>query len=1203
MKKPKNEDKSPTSKSNLPGQNRRNFLKNIAAVGGALAFAPTRIMAGPFDFSEATFLVPADKKLTQSWIKSLTERGTPEVLTLAKNELGYVGMPIGGIACGQLYLAGDGRLRLWHIFKVTYTREPNHGNRFDAMTLGGHYADPAKAFERETRPVDQGALLKVTSGGKKWIKRLDSRDFSDITFRGEYPIGKVEYKDSDLPVKVNLEAFSPFIPGQAQESALPATVLEYKVTNESANEVDVDLVSWLENAVLPYVNSQFPGARRSTLIKSGNRTTILYTPENVGGNSSSREDIVFEDFESGSYQKWTANGLAFGTAPFNKNEIQGWQALNKYEGNFFINTHNTRDVEAWQKNNNGTWSAAADGLTGTLTSEEFTIDRNFINFLIGGGSYSDTISFSLLIAGQAVRNEAGNNSSTMSQKSFDVSEFQGRRAKLQITDNKIAGWGHISLDHIVFSDSDGGGKKVEAEHGYGSMAISMIDNDSNEKLVSFDFNTQDHQNSIENIQLESAVTAQNIAKGFGTKMVGAIGQKFKLQAGESKSVRFLVTWFFPYLNKQDIETGQLLTLRNIGNLKRHYFNRFNSANQVADYIQLNSDFLVGTTKDWNKTWYDSSLPYWLLDRSFIPNDCLASNTAIWFDSGRFWAWEGVECCPGTCLHVWHYAQGMARIFPEIERYLRESIDLGSGLNADGSMGHRDETGGAHGKVPAHDGHCGTIIRIYREHRMSADNSFLQNNYQNAKKAIQFIINEDKDKDGLLEGTQTNTLDAAWYGPMGWISSLYLGALAVGKEMALEMDDPNFANVCDDLLKKGQGNIVSELYNGEYFIHKPDASRPDAINSNDGCLIDQVLGQSLAFQSGLRKRVIPVDECRSALDSIWKYNFAPDAFLYQAQHKPIKGARIYATSGEAGTLMCTWPHGGADRAVPGMASRPDESETWLGPGGYFDECMNGFEYQVASHMIFEDEVEKGLALAKAVHERYGAVKRNPYNEIECGDHYSRSMAAYGVFIAACGFNYHGPKGEITFAPKISVENFKAPFTVAEGWGTYSQERTDDELSTNIDIKQGQLIVKTLNFELPEDVRENSIEVKLLSNGVIIPQEYEIEEQKIQITTPSVTLNENNTLQVIVSYKLTTTGLFDSKVNEFRLYPNPSRGNVKFEFEKSPVILTITNLSGIKSFEKKIDDESFEHDFSDMNKGTYVATVNYEGTLISKKMLII
>jgi hypothetical protein len=106
-------------------------------------------------------------------------------------------------------------------------------------------------------------------------------------------------------------------------------------------------------------------------------------------------------------------------------------------------------------------------------------------------------------------------------------------------------------------------------------------------------------------------------------------------------------------------------------------------------------------------------------------------------------------------------------------------------------------------------------------------------------------------------------------------------------------------------------------------------------------------------------------------------------------------------------------------------------TWQ--AGYLNECMSGFEHQVASHLMAEGMTEESLVLTRSIHDRYHAAKRNPYNEIECSDHYARAMASYGTFITACGFEYHGPKGQISFAPKIHPENFKAPFTSAEGWG--------------------------------------------------------------------------------------------------------------------------------------------------------------------------
>lgn len=1173
---------------------RRHFIKTAALGAGVLSFTGTKIFAGPFDVTQSDFLIPADKKLTDAWIRSLYERGVPEVYSRNKEELKYIGMPVGGIACGQLYLAGDGRLRFWHIFKLTYTREIDHGQRFAAMTLGGHYEAPEKVYARETRPVDQGTVIKVSDGTKQWVKRLDATGFSDINFRGEYPIGKVEYKAEDFPLRVNLEAFSPFIPGNAEESALPATVLEYKVTNKSNSKLKVDLLTWLENAVLPYVENNFPGIRRNTLIKNGKRITMQYTPEAITDNGTEREDIVFEDFESGSYVNWTVSGKAFGTKPYSKDELKHWQPLNGYKGNFFVNTHNSRDVSDTGQATDSQRSVKSDEFIGALTSKEFTIERNYINFIIGGGAHGTDTSINLIVDGQIVRSASGTNSNNMRLESFDVKEYQGEKAILRLVDNFSGGWGHISLDHIVFSDKANGSFKVEEQHGFGSMALSVIDNESHEVLVSFNFDTTNVNNALNGVENIETNTIQNITSRYGEKQVNALGQSFDLKAGETKTVRFLVSWFFPHLNQQEYESGQLLALKDIKNLKRHYFNRFNSASQVADYIQINSDKLIGETKLWNQTWYDSTLPYWLLDRAFIPIDCLATNTVAWFSNGRFYGWEGVECCPGTCQHVWHYAQGMARVFPEIERWLRENIDFGSSLNSDGSMGHRDETAGGYGKVPAHDGHCGTIIRAYREHRMSSDNTFLSKNYSHIKRSIQYIINEDKDRDGILEGGQHNTLDASWYGPMGWISSLYHGALAVGKEMAMEMDDVAFAQTCEQLLDKGQKNMISQLFNGEYFIHKPDPEHPKAINSNDGCLIDQVLGQSLAFQAGLRERVVLEKECKSALKSIWKYNFAPDAFWYQKHHKPIKGARIYATEGEAGTLMCTWPKGGAENAVPGMANWPDESETWLGPGGYFDECMNGFEYQVASHLIFEGEIEKGLALTKAVHDRYTATKRNPFNEIECSDHYSRSMASYGVFIAICGFNYHGPKGELTIDPKIDAEDFKAPFTVAEGWGTISQQRKDDTILVNVDLKYGKLKLSSLNLK---DAVGPMQGVEVYLGKTKIETRKRKEEGLIRLEFEPVELNASENL-VITSVGDRVGQSIDKKITVF---PNPFSERINIQTSGEKNTLAIYDLKGKKMYCEEGRFMKKQVDLTNLPEGIYV--VHLEGESGSESVKVI
>ena len=128
------------------------------------------------------------------------------------------------------------------------------------------------------------------------------------------------------------------------------------------------------------------------------------------------------------------------------------------------------------------------------------------------------------------------------------------------------------------------------------------------------------------------------------------------------------------------------------------------------------------------------------------------------------------------------------------------------------------------------------------------------------------------------------------------------------------------------------------------------------------------------------------------------------------------------SGEPGTIMCSFPRGGATKAPGEVRSEWEKLAV-----GYFNECMTGFTYQAAANMIGEGLVNEGMTMIKAIHVQYAPDKRNPYDEVEYGNHYTRAMASYGAFIAALGFTLSEPNGEIGFSPKIDPEDFKSAFT--------------------------------------------------------------------------------------------------------------------------------------------------------------------------------
>ena len=148
------------------------------------------------------------------------------------------------------------------------------------------------------------------------------------------------------------------------------------------------------------------------------------------------EDIVIADFESTNYGAWKSTGSAFGNGPA-RGALPGQMAVEGFSGKGLINSF-----------------VGGDKSTGTLTSPAFKVERRYLSFLIGGGGYSNETCMNLLVDGQTVRTATGPNtqsggSERLQPGGWDVGEFLGREAVLQIVDQRTGGWGHISVDQIV----------------------------------------------------------------------------------------------------------------------------------------------------------------------------------------------------------------------------------------------------------------------------------------------------------------------------------------------------------------------------------------------------------------------------------------------------------------------------------------------------------------------------------------------------------------------------------------------------------------------------------------------------------------------------------------------------------------------------------------------------------------------------------
>jgi non-lysosomal glucosylceramidase len=1042
----------------VQAMNRREFVQTAGAGSAALAMMASGfpLVGGPFlRDGQSDHFVPADKKLTGEWLDALFARGEP--VWYDGDDLETIGMPVGGICAGQLYLTGDGRLACWDIFNQN--RNTGYGavnyqvGRTAEQTVDGGKVVPAPA-------VDQGFAIRVRFGRNTVERTLDRNGFPGVRFCGEYPIGRVRYEDGSLPVTVELEAFSPFIPLDAADSSLPASVLRYTVTNTSRTPVEVTLAGWFENAVCRYTGPQYARRlrRRNSALRAEAVTGVVSTVEQVAlPLEPERPPTAFAGFEGRDYGDWTVEGEAFGGAPA-RGTLPDQNPVSGYDGQGLVNTF-----------------LGGDGPQGRLRSPEFTIERPYIAFLIGGGGHEGRTSVNLLVDGTVVRSATGRNTERLEPHNWDVADLIRRQARIEIVDAESGGWGHVNVDRIEFRDTpmarDPG--PMENWPDWGSMCLAVAG--GGVALPSIPAGPMPGA--------AFADTGADPVKQIDEPLIGAVRRTLSLKVGETGTATFVVSWWLPNMYRD-------ATL-----VRNRYASRFDGAGTVATYVVHNLDQLTDATRLWHETYYDSTLPHWLLDRLHSTLANLATTTAQWWDNGRFWAWEGCGCCHGTCGHVWNYEHGMARLFPELERSVREMQDFAPGIGFypdTGAIGFRGE-GWA---LWAGDAQGGYVLKAYREHQMAPDDGFLRRNWPNIRKATQFLIDQDANSDGLIEGSQHQTYDENYFGANTMVGSLYLGALRAAEEMAAEVGDDAFAAECRRIFEAGRERSVAQLYNGEYYVQDVDLEEHPEWQYGDGCLSDQMFGQGWAHQVGLGY-LYPEDTVRSTLRSIWTYNWAPDVGPQNAAHAP---ERWFAMPGEAGLFTCTWP-----------------KSRHLGPTStrYRNEIWTGIEYQVAGHMAWEGMLTEALAICRGVHERYHPARHNPWNEIECGDHYARALASWGVLAGLAGYEHHGPRQHLGFAPRITPEDFRSAFTSAEGWGTLSQRRSGRTQTDEIAVRRGRVRVRTIALELPEGATLGDAVVTL--DGVPVSATADQDGRRVQLTlTVEVVTEAASTLGVTLSW---------------------------------------------------------------------------------------
>lgn len=447
---------------------------------------------------------PEVRDALREWTASL---GSPEKRLYRGADLEHIAFPLGGIGAGQVYLTGRGRLGPWQIL-----------NNFNshAYAPGGFFAIRAKAasgdpIARILEEDDPDGLPGVTA----------------IEATGEYPYLRLQYLDGRLPVSVSLEAYTPFIPLNADDSGLPCALFRFTLRNTTAEPVDVSLLGSMPNLVGWDGYTPVDGTRhhdyianRNTVERVGDapvlrlgtvpgepmsfaepravhtadpRTAELLRycenldlrfrqPVDVPDSKSralawlcdeldrdartlpkvfdaveagaalvlapcdpfidlasakdSKEagDIDFEDWEDGTFDRWTIEGDCFGPKPVT-GTLENQQPVSGWRGKYYLSSF-----------------AKGDGRRGRAVSRSFAIERDYVHLQVGGGNHRGQTCVNLRINGQVVLSAVGDNTEVLRSVRWDVKAYRGQSAQIEIVDDHIGGWGHILVGDIVFSD-------------------------------------------------------------------------------------------------------------------------------------------------------------------------------------------------------------------------------------------------------------------------------------------------------------------------------------------------------------------------------------------------------------------------------------------------------------------------------------------------------------------------------------------------------------------------------------------------------------------------------------------------------------------------------------------------------------------------------------------------------------------------------
>ena len=131
-------------------------------------------------------------------------------------------MHLGGIGTGNFEIGVDGQLTTWQLFNTL--------------------RDGQVPFYLAVKAGKTAKLLQATAG-PDWPR------VKAIEMTGEYPLATLRFDDPELPIRLELMAFTPMAPLDSRFSSMPLAVFLFRVQNPTPQVQRVSLAGFLQNVV------------------------------------------------------------------------------------------------------------------------------------------------------------------------------------------------------------------------------------------------------------------------------------------------------------------------------------------------------------------------------------------------------------------------------------------------------------------------------------------------------------------------------------------------------------------------------------------------------------------------------------------------------------------------------------------------------------------------------------------------------------------------------------------------------------------------------------------------------------------------------------------------------------------------------------------------------------------------------------------